>query len=171
MDRVFVKRVIEENVMEQKLTIDDIYITHLDVWEEFWVGLLHTQSNSLRSGLSSIHPEQSDNGLVSQWIEFSQRQLENWTEIEQELVSAIFHTVKEIDFGEGLVSEAGIKSVHRFFDHWESRAGKVFETHREFYALIFPWNDGEAELEDIDVTMPQETKKEAVYQQNAAQAA
>ncbi len=148
--------------MKEKLSIDDFYIAQLDAWEEFLIEVLHSQSNSLRSGLKCIDPGQSDGGLVSQWIEFSHKQLENWTEIEQELLIAIFHAIKEIDPGEGIVSEAGTKAAHRFFDHWENRAGKAFETHKEFYSLIFPWNDGEAELEDRPIQALPEAIKEPV---------
>lgn len=146
--------------MKQQINIDDICMAQLEVWEDFLIKALHAQSDSLRTMLKSMHPEYSDDGIASQWVEFGHKQLENWTEIEQEFVNAIFHSIKEIDLVEGFLSEAGTESAHRFLDHWGNRAGKAFETHTEFYSLIFPWEDGETEPKAISAVTDKDADEE-----------
>lgn len=144
--------------MKEKISIDDMYCAQLDAWEELLTKILHAQSDSMRSGLRSIHPEQAVDGVTAKLFEYSHRQLENWVVIEQEFLNVIFQSIKAIDPAVGYTSELGKETANRFIEHWANRAGNVLEAHTDFYSLIYPWNDGEAESSESEETRIQQEK-------------
>ncbi len=144
--------------MKEKISIDDMYCAQLDVWEELLTKILHAQSDSMRSGLRSIHPGQAVDSGTTQLFEYSHKQLENWVVIEQEFLSVIVQSIKAIDPAVGYTSELGKETANRFIDHRGNRAGNALEAHTDFYSLIYPWNDGEAESSETEETRIQEEK-------------
>ncbi len=144
--------------MKEKISIDDMYYARLDAWEKLLTEVLHAQSDSMRSGLRSKHPEQAVDSFTAQLFEYSHKQLENWVAIEQEFLSAIVQSIKAIDPAVGYTPESGKETANRFIDHWGNRSGKALEAHTDFYSLIFPWNDGEAESSETEESRIQEEK-------------
>lgn len=146
--------------MREKTKTDSLFAAQLDSYEELLNKVLHSQSDCIRLACRILHPLHSVDGHRSQLIEFNDRQLENWFLVEQDLLNAIFHTIKKLDPAEGFTSESGKETAHRFIDHWGHRAGKAMEAHSEFYSLIFPWNDGEDETVESQQDGTQEKKNE-----------
>jgi len=145
--------------MKEKIRIDDMYYTQLDAWEDLLTKVLHAQSDAMRLGLRSIHPEQAVDSFTAQLFEHSYKQLENWVAIEQEFLSTIIQSIKGMDPAVGYTPEWGKETAHRFIDHWGNRGGKALEAHTDFYSLIFPWNDGEVESSETEEPIVQEVEK------------
>lgn len=131
--------------MKDEFSTDEMHFAPLDAWEELLTEVLHAQSASLRSVLRIVHSEQSESSYSDQVIEFSDKQVVHWAEIEEEFLHVVFQSIKNIEHPLGYTPERGKSTAFEFLDHWGNRTGKTIEAHTDFYSLIFPWDDGDFE--------------------------
>lgn len=130
--------------MNDEMSINELCDASLDAWEEWLNKVLHAQSEPLRLVLRSMHSELADSSYADRLVEYGDKQIASWVEIEKEFVHVIFQSIKNMEVPFGYTQETGKSTAFHFIDHWGKRADKAIEAHSEFYSLIFPWDEGES---------------------------